>query len=76
VPRHLGRRPDLCGIAMPSDSLVRRGLLVVKEFPNGDLQILGKLFTIAHKFPDQVCYSFIRDNGTPPRSKAGSLRPR
>jgi hypothetical protein len=46
------------------------------EFPNGDLRILQKLFTIAHKFPNEVCYSFIRDNGTPPRSKAGSLRPR
>jgi hypothetical protein len=61
-------------LSMPAGSLVRMGLLVVREFPNRNLRILDKLFTIAHKLPDEVCYSFTLDNGTPPRSKAGSLR--
>jgi hypothetical protein len=40
----------------------------------GNLRILEKLSTTAHKLPAQVCYPCARENGTPPISKAGSLR--
>jgi hypothetical protein len=57
--RHFSKSPLVTGLT------TRWRMLATRRFPDSNLRILDKLFRIAHKFPNQVCYSFIREDGTP-----------
>ena len=57
------------GAAFAGDGTDRSSLV---RLPPQAICGYDKLFTIAHKLPGQTCYSFARENGTPPRSTAES----
>ena len=56
-------------VAMPSDSRVRMGLLMVRERPNSNLRILDKLFTIAHKSERKAAIDLSVDSAFHPDQK-------